>query len=356
MDTTVCVGVIGAGRMCQRAHIPNLLAEKCQIVGIADPRYETAKLVASHFRIPGAYGDYRELLARDDLDAVVAAVPDQFHAEIAIAALEAGKHVFIEKPMATNSDDGRKMVEVAKRTGRRLSIAYQRRHDPAAQITKRLVDEFAGSGEMGRIRYMELKNFGGDWTWNSDPLIDAGDTSPERGADPRFPSWLPEHLRGQFAVYNNGLTHGIDLIQYLVGAPTAVIAAYPDYSATTMALFDWGGIRTLVAAAPTEGSIWQEWLEMRYEHGWMRLSTPPSLHVNRPGVVEVYRGGRGVTERYEAAHEWAFRREMQHFLRCIREGVPEIPTPEEALLNVMIVEDLFRQAVRMPKPLPIERT
>lgn len=353
MLSSLPVGVIGAGRMCQRAHIPNLLGEQCRIVGIADPRHETAKLVAAHFRIPEVYADYRELVARDDIDAVVAAVPDPLHREIAIAALRAGKHVFIEKPMATNSDDAREMLRAAKEAKKKLAIAYQRRHDPASEIAKRLVDEFALTGELGRLRFMEFKNFGGDWTWSSDPLIDAGDASPEHRADPRHPPWLPQEMTGQFGVYNNGLTHGIDLIQHLVGPPTAVIAAYPDYSATTMALFDWSGVRTLFVAGSTEGSIWQEWLELRYERGWLRLSTPPALHPNHPGVVEVYRGKKGVVERHEAPHEWAFRREIQHFLRCIRDDVAESPTPGEALLSVVIVEELFRQAIRMPEPHPI---
>jgi len=353
MESTLNVGVIGAGRMPQRAHIPNLLAEKCRIVAIADPRFETAKLVAAHFGIDTAFGYYEDLLADDDIEAVVVAVPDPFHATVAIAALEAGKHVFIEKPLATNRDDGRAMVAAAHKAGRKLSVAYQRRHDPAAEVTRRLMGEFAQSGEMGAIRSMEWKNFGGEWDWNADPLISAGDARPDEAADPHFPSWLPRELWGEFSIFNNGLSHGVDLIMSLVGRPTSVIAAYPRWSATTMALFDWSGVRTLFAAASTEGSTWQEWLEIRYQHGWLRFSTPPALHANHPGVVEVYRGRQGRREVYEAPHEWAFRREIQHFLRCVREDIPESPTPEEALLNLCLMEDIFRQAARMPEPLPI---
>jgi predicted dehydrogenase len=354
MASRLRVGVIGAGRMNQRAHIPNLLAENCEIPAIADPRFETTKLVANAFGIETAYGFCQDLLARDDIDAVVVAVPDQLHASIAVEALESGKHVFLEKPMATNSLDAQKVVDAARETGRKLSVAYQRRHDPAAELTKRLMSEFSESGEMGAARTMEWRNYGGDWLWTVDPLIQASDDPPQEPLDPRRPAWLPQELWGEFDIFNNGLSHGVDLMQYLMGDATSVLAAYPRYHAGTMVILDWNGVRTLIAGAPSEGSMWQEWFEVRYERGWLRFATPPALHSNQPGHVSVYRGGKGVVEHYDPPHEWAFRRELQHFLRCVRENSPESPTPDEARRTLRTIEAIFQKAAMEQLSLPIE--
>jgi len=345
MEPEIRVGVIGAGRMNQRAHIPNLLAEKCEIPAIADPRFETAKLVADAFRIETAYGYYQDLLDREEVDAVVVAVPDPLHAQIAMDALEAGKHVFLEKPMATNSDDAHRMLDAAHRAGKKLMVGYQRRHDPAAEITKRLMTEFSDTGELGRVISMEWRNYGGDWLWTVDPLIESKDDPPQESLDARMPPWLPQELWGEFSVVNNGFSHGIDLMQFVAGKPTAVLSAFPGYRSGTLIVLDWNGIRTLIHSAATEGSIWQEWLEVRYERGWLRFATPPALHSNQPGSVEVYRGAKGITERYEPPHQWAFRREIRHFLACIRDDASESPTPQEALDTLTIVEAVFHRAM-----------
>jgi predicted dehydrogenase len=354
MNPHIAVGVIGAGRMSQRAHVPNALAERCDVRAIADPRAETARLVAERFGVPHVYADYRELIARPDIEAVIISVPDQFHAEVGIAAAEAGKHVFIEKPLATNSGDGRAMVAAARKAGVVFSVAFQRRHDPAAEIAKRLVDEWARTGEMGKLRLMFFPGYGGDWIASPYPLISAGDDqkSPERGAPWRLPEWLPSEFHGAFAGFNNGRSHGLDLLLYLFGPATSVLGAWPDWNPGPLIVFDWSGARTTFSHGADERGRWQERLEMHWDNGSLTFSTPPALLRNVPGTVEVYRAKEGKREVYEAPHDWAFRREMAHFLRAIREGVPASPTPEDALRSLVLVEDVFRQAMRMAPPMP----
>ena len=353
MDSPIRVGVVGAGRMPQRAHIPNALAEGCDVVGLADPRANTARRVADHFGIPQTYSDLDGLLAHEDVDALIISVPDPFHAELAIAAARAGKHVFIEKPIATNSDDGRAMVAEAKKAGRLLMIGYQRRHDPAAEIVKGLVDAWAASGEMGVPRYIEFGCLGGDWQCTPDGLIEADDPRPDERASGSLPAWLPEHLYGNFGMFNNGRSHGLDLMRYLFGPPTSVLAAHMAPGPAPVTVFDWAGAHTVFVEGPWQRGRWDERLTVCYDGGWVRLTTPPALLRNMPGTVEVYRASEGVREIIEPPYEWAFRREMAHFVRCIREGLPENPTPEEALDTLVVVEEVFRQAMAMPPPRPI---
>jgi predicted dehydrogenase len=96
------------------------------------------------------YDRYEDLLADPDLQAVVIATPAELHMPMAVAALEAGKDVFVEKPLALTAADGQRMTETAKRTGRLLMVGHLLLHHPAVQAIKQVVD----SGELGRLEYI----------------------------------------------------------------------------------------------------------------------------------------------------------------------------------------------------------
>ncbi len=101
------------------------------MIAFCDIREERAQAAARQYGSAGAkvFADYRELLDLD-LDAVHVLTPNKTHAPITVAALESGKHVMCEKPMAITSDEARKMLDAAKRTGRKLTIGYQNRFRP----------------------------------------------------------------------------------------------------------------------------------------------------------------------------------------------------------------------------------
>ena len=356
MDMPLSVGVIGVGRMAQRAHIPSLLAEGCHIRAVADPRVRTARIVADHFRISGVYDDAEQMLAREDIEAVVAAVPDAYHRDLTIHALEQGVHVLLEKPLAVNREDGRAMVDAARKAGRVLLVAYQRRHDPAARLAKDLVDRWSQSGELGEMRRMIVASSGGNWRCDTTPLLTGGEPLDEGHRDLRFPDWLPPELHRAYYGINTTRTHGLDLARYFRPGPTALAAAHPWPSASATLLFDWGGIDAVFVqdwGKKDHKSRWDESLEVRYEGGWMRYRTPPFLLRNLPGSVEVYQAAEGVRRTLEAPFDWCFRRQVRHFVDCIRTGCRENPTPEEALANVVLAEDIVRGAMQMPAPMPI---
>ena len=358
MSTPLIIGIIGAGRMNQRAHIPNLLAEGCTVAAITDTRPRTADLVARHFHIPRVCQSTEELLSMDELDAVCISIPDEYHAGAAIAALGAGKHVFMEKPLSTNSVDGKVMIDAAAKSGKKFHVGFQRRHDPGAEILKNLVDEWVTSGEMGTMKWMMFVGAGGDWNCTPDPLISTDEPIPPQPDGTPLPEWLPDHHRRWFGAINNGRSHGLDLLRYLFGPPESVVAAHPDRNESIH--FMWNGASVFFVEGTYEGGRWNEFLEIHYENGWVRFRTPPALHENTPGIVEVYRGGpdgRGHYEEHQAPYEWAFRREIQHFIRSVNENIPESPTPEDAYWTLKLVEDVFKTALTMPEPVPVsERT
>ncbi len=108
------MGIIGAGGIAQDRHIPAYLqlTDSVTLEAVCDMNMETAHAVALKFGINKVYAEYKELLS--EVDAVTICTPNKFHAEITIAALNAGVHVFCEKPMALNTKECEEMIEAAR--------------------------------------------------------------------------------------------------------------------------------------------------------------------------------------------------------------------------------------------------
>ena len=130
-DGIVRVGIIGCGGIAKGKHIPALLKlPHVKIVALCDILVEKAEKYKVKFDLPDAdvYEDYKDLIARDDIDVVHVCTPNRSHSFITVDALHAGKHVMCEKPMAINSAEAKKMLDAAKETGKRLTIGYQTRN------------------------------------------------------------------------------------------------------------------------------------------------------------------------------------------------------------------------------------
>ena len=151
MSEPIGVGIIGAGDIANLTHIPGYkgLPGKARIVAVADVVDKVAEKVAKEHDIPMAFDNYDELLALEEVDAVSICTPPVAHRDATIAALEAGKHVLCEKPMAMNAAEAQEMVDAAERTGQLLAIGFQSRFSSEAQSLKRLIE----SGELGDIYY-----------------------------------------------------------------------------------------------------------------------------------------------------------------------------------------------------------
>jgi predicted dehydrogenase len=146
-------GVIGCGGIANQKHFPALalLKDEVEIVHFCDIIEERAVKAAKEFGVPGAKvtTDYRELVKNGALDVVYVLTPNVSHSPITCAALEAGKHVMCEKPMAINYAEGKKMVETAKKTGKKLTIGYQNRF----RRDSRELFARSRAGELGEIYF-----------------------------------------------------------------------------------------------------------------------------------------------------------------------------------------------------------
>lgn len=149
----VRVGVIGCGGISKLKHFPALkkLNNRAEIVGCCDLIEERASEAASLYGGTGVktYGDYRKMLEDKSIDTVYVLTPNVAHAPITVDALEAGKHVLCEKPMAATSADAKKMLDATRRTGKKLTIGYQNRFRRDMQLLYKM----CRGGDLGEIYF-----------------------------------------------------------------------------------------------------------------------------------------------------------------------------------------------------------
>jgi len=155
MTDKVRIGIIGVGQIGKH-HVQRYKEiPEAEIVAICDIRADEAQRVAATIGSPTIYADYRDLLARDDIQSVDVCLHNHLHAPVTIAALEAGKNVYCEKPMSWNYTAAKSMLAAAQRTGRKLHIQLATIYAPEARAAKRLIDE----GQLGQIYYAKSSHY-----------------------------------------------------------------------------------------------------------------------------------------------------------------------------------------------------
>jgi predicted dehydrogenase len=138
----VRVGVLGAGVWAEFAHLPGYVRDpRCELVAIADPIRERAAAFAEKFGIPHVYDSHAALIARDDIDLVDVCTPSATHFELSWAALEAGKHVLCEKPVAYDYADTLRAAALAERMGVKTKLGFTFRYSPAMQYMAELIEQ-----------------------------------------------------------------------------------------------------------------------------------------------------------------------------------------------------------------------
>lgn len=152
MGKKLKVGIIGCGGIAAQKHLSAIATiNEAEVTAFCDTIPEKAEKLCGEFGVQGAkiYTDYRELLKDGSIDVIHVCTPNRSHSPITVAALEAGKHVMCEKPMATSYEEAKKMTDAAKKTGRLLTIGYQYRCMPAPLYLKKLCER----GDLGEIYF-----------------------------------------------------------------------------------------------------------------------------------------------------------------------------------------------------------
>ena len=193
------IGVIGCGKIAQVRHIPEYAVnEQVELVGFFNPTVSRAEDMVKKYG-GRVYAAAEELIAAPDIDAVSVCSANYSHAELAIKALKAGKHVLCEKPMATTLEDCLAMVNAAKESGKRLMIGQNQRLAKAHIEAKKLLD----AGLIGSVvTFRTAFGHGGPETWSIKPGND---------------TWFFDKSRAVMGVMADLGIHKTDLIRYLLG-------------------------------------------------------------------------------------------------------------------------------------------
>ena len=194
-NTMVRIGIIGCGGIANGKHMPSLKKlPNVEMVAFCDLIVERAEAAKAKYGTPDAavYTDYKELLADKTIDVVHVCTPNRSHSFITVDALDAGKHVMCEKPMAINSAEARKMLDAQKRSGKKLTIGYQSRQAAGAQYLKKEAE----AGTFGEIYYAKA-------------------TALRRRAVPTWGVFLNEYEQGGGPLIDIG-THSLDLTLWLM--------------------------------------------------------------------------------------------------------------------------------------------
>jgi UDP-N-acetylglucosamine 3-dehydrogenase len=142
------VGIIGAGIQAKNAHLPTFSKiEGTEVIGIADINIESAKLIAKKFNIPTVYTDYRDLIKNDSIDMVSICTPHHLHKQMAVDCALAGKHMLIEKPMATVVKDADEILHAVNENKVKLCVVQNYRLFPAIKESKKRIN----NGRIGEI-------------------------------------------------------------------------------------------------------------------------------------------------------------------------------------------------------------
>ena len=156
--SSIRLGMIGAGQIALFTSREFRRHKGCDVLAVADPNAERAGELAAMVRAEQTYTEVDELLARDDLDAVYVAVPNAFHEEVAVKALEAGKHVLLDKPFALSSQAAENIIAAAEAADRTLMLGMNQRFERNVQAARALIaadarlDHVGGPQDQGRRR------------------------------------------------------------------------------------------------------------------------------------------------------------------------------------------------------------
>jgi predicted dehydrogenase len=349
----VRIGYVGCGYMAQKVHMPNVMAlEELRLEAIAELRPDLRETVARRFGVERTYPSHRELLADPGIEAIVVSGHYSGQGDVAREALEAGKDVLMEKPLATSLAQADEILAAERASGRRLMVAYMKRYDPGYRTLKRLIAD--PESDLGEIVLMRFHSWdGGEWEGGLDvEYAESSEPMPE--GPEHFPEWLAAERRGQYSLYLQQFTHSVNMMRWLLDADDdmeVVAVDLDDDVFTGVVSFKVAGRRAVMETGWGYNHECDEHLMIYCERGWLRATAVPLLLRNQPVKVEVGRtrvrdgqlAGGEVAEVFDGDWGWSYREEMRHFAQALRAGEPFVSSGADSRTDVRIFGDIFRK-------------
>ncbi len=321
----VSLALVGAGEAAQNFHLPALSnIDAVEINAICDKNFSLARAVAERYGIPHVFRDIHELLAHNSIDAVDICTSTDAHAEVALASVEAGKHVFIEKPIARNLAETISIAEAADKQAIKAMVGMNHRFRPDAIMLK----NFVAKGEIGEIFYAKAgwlqQKRTKAWVEQADKsgggvLFDLGITMIDSIL------WIFDFLplqSVQASVFHH-LTNNVEDVcvghlRFVNGSIATFETRCTLFSPRTNFHFDVHGRKGGVTVNPS----------MMPKSAGVKYSPVPDVYIKND--VTILRK--------------SFEGELKHFINSVKGIVPVISTTKEAVARMKVIEALYRSA------------
>jgi predicted dehydrogenase len=348
MPERLRIGVIGCGLIAQVMHLHYLreLSDRFEIAALCDVSENLIRACASDYGVPRTFARWEDLLLAP-LDAVLILTSGS-HAPIAIAAAEAGKHMFIEKPMCFSVAEGRGMIEAARRAGVTLMVGYNKRYDPAY---RRLCDKIRDLSDLRLVRVTTLESPLQPYIAHY-PLHQAASLAPELAAafqsdnQDRITAAIgeaePLARRAYHLVLLDSMVHEFNAIRGVLGEPDRL--DFADIRETGLtAVLRFGAAECIIAWVDLPGIARYE-MELAFYAPDRRLtlSFPSPFLRSMPTVLQVEGGEPSSHSSWRneqiVSYAESFKEELIHFHDCVTVGRAPVTSGEDALRDIALCE------------------
>lgn len=359
MSERVRVGVAGGGLIAQTVHLPTLAAlrDRFELVALADPSRTVREALGARHCLE-TRADWRELLAGGALDALLVGTPNWTHAEIVLAALDAGVHVLVEKPLCIDVADADAICARRAETGLVVQVGYQKRYDagyasllaalPPSAEQLRFVDVVTYDPWMARPPFAPADLVAGRDV--PEALLRAGAQREREQVEAAVGAGDPASVRAFVDVFLGALVHDVNLVHGVLERLGVALPATPVASA------HWADGRAASVGFRLDGGAgWQSaWLllegleEFRETASFyfgdaihrLRFSSPYLREHATVHEIVAAADGHERSSRSARVHD-AYRAELEHFHACIVDGAACRTPPEQARLDLVALREAF---------------
>ncbi len=337
------IGWIGSGFVGQTAHLSSFSNIKnIEISALAELRQELGKKVQKKYSIKNLYKDHEELLKSEKFDAVVAIVRRYHTYHVAKAVLKSKNHLFTEKPMAANYEQGKNLVSIAKKNNLKYVIGNMRRHDDGINYAYKIFKKFLKTKELGNLLFFRCYCYAGYDYCNIDGDIKSKENYPNYYPNINGPKWMGLKKRSGFEKFLAYFVHDLNLINLFFGDnykikkkiinqnSGTISLEYPDYFGN----FDF----TYVPQ-----KIWEEGMEIYFDWGKIIIEMPPAFLRNQPSKIKIYKYRKSsqlIQPRFD--WKWSFKNQAESFINIIQEKSKNISSGSDSLKDLKMAEEIWK--------------
>nr|WP_227463826.1 Gfo/Idh/MocA family oxidoreductase [Nocardioides lijunqiniae] len=351
------VGVIGLGEVAQVIHLPIIesMPERYELSAICDISPGLVKRLGERYRVQRGYTDFHELIAAGGLDCVLVLNSDEYHAECTIAALDAGIHVLVEKPMCLSPREADEIIAARDRSGKTVMVAYMRRFAPAFnEAVERLP-------ELGELRYARVHDVIGENRLIVDQTsyVDRPDDVPQSAADEKWARRsalvkealgdVPQELEWTYGLLCGLGSHDLSAMRELLGRPQKVSAAKMWRSGGyVVALLDYGDFVVTYETGVDDQLRYDTYIEVYGASGTMKVQydTPYVRHFPTTLHLELTDGDSYERSVRRPHLKDPYTYELEHFHDVVTGGGTPKTSPEDYVQDMELFVEIIRAIER----------